>query len=118
MAGNTDPIWHVSSRSGVATLRTAIHLLLTYLITYLLTYLLTPDRTWRQAVAHLVVHGTSGSTGYYLLLLAGPTAANAPNAASAAVDRWHRQTDRQTVSRTDSQTDGRHTVTQTRRIDR
>ena len=25
-----DPIWHVSSRSGVATLRTAIHLLLTY----------------------------------------------------------------------------------------
>ena len=31
-----DPIWHVSSRSGVATLRTAIHLLLTYLLTYLL----------------------------------------------------------------------------------
>jgi len=29
-----DPIWHVSSRSGVATLRTAIHLLLTYLLTY------------------------------------------------------------------------------------
>ena len=26
-----DPMWHVSSRSGVATLRTAIHLLLTYL---------------------------------------------------------------------------------------
>jgi len=26
-----DPIWHVSSRSGVATLQTAIHLLLTYL---------------------------------------------------------------------------------------
>ena len=26
-----DPIWHVSSRSGVATLRTAIHLLITYL---------------------------------------------------------------------------------------
>jgi len=24
-----DPIWHVSSRSGLATLRTAIHLLLT-----------------------------------------------------------------------------------------
>jgi len=24
-----DPMWHVSSRSGVATLRTAIHLLLT-----------------------------------------------------------------------------------------
>jgi len=25
-----DPMWHTSSRSGVATLRTAIHLLLTY----------------------------------------------------------------------------------------
>jgi len=25
-----DPMWHVSSRSGVASLRTAIHLLLTY----------------------------------------------------------------------------------------
>jgi len=30
-----DPMWHVSSRSGVATLRTAIHLLLTYLLTYI-----------------------------------------------------------------------------------
>jgi len=28
-----DPMWHVSSRSGVATLRTAIHLLLAYLLT-------------------------------------------------------------------------------------
>ena len=28
-------MWHVSSRSGVATLRTAIHLLLTYLQCYL-----------------------------------------------------------------------------------
>jgi len=28
-----DPMWHVSSRSGVATLRTVIHLLLTYLLT-------------------------------------------------------------------------------------
>ena len=27
-------MWHVSSRSGVATLRTAIHLLLTYLLSY------------------------------------------------------------------------------------
>ena len=27
-----DPVWHVISRSGVATLRTAIHLLLTYLL--------------------------------------------------------------------------------------
>ena len=29
-----DPMWHVSSRSGMATLRTATHLLLTYLLTY------------------------------------------------------------------------------------
>ena len=29
-----DPMWHVSSRSGVATLRTAIHLLLNYLLSY------------------------------------------------------------------------------------
>ena len=27
-----DPMWHVSSRSGVVTLRTAMHLLLTYLL--------------------------------------------------------------------------------------
>ena len=27
-----DPMWHVSSCSGVATLQTAIHLLLTYLL--------------------------------------------------------------------------------------
>ena len=29
-----DAMWHVSSRSGEAILRTAIHLLLTYLLTY------------------------------------------------------------------------------------
>ena len=29
-----DPMWHVSSRSGVATLRTAIHLLHLLLLTY------------------------------------------------------------------------------------
>jgi len=33
-----DPMWHESSRSGVATLRTAIHLLLTYLLTYTHTH--------------------------------------------------------------------------------
>jgi len=31
----SDPMWHVSSRSGVAALRTAIHSLLTYLLTLL-----------------------------------------------------------------------------------
>ena len=36
-----DPMWHVSSRSGVATLRTAIPLLL--------TYLLPPDRGAEQS---------------------------------------------------------------------
>jgi len=34
-----DPMWHVSSHSGVATLRTAIHLILTYLL-----YVLATDR--------------------------------------------------------------------------
>jgi len=33
-----DPMWHVSSRSGVATLRTAAHSLLTYLLTYSVYY--------------------------------------------------------------------------------
>ena len=32
-----DPMWHVSSRSGVATLRTAVHLLLTYLLSVAVT---------------------------------------------------------------------------------
>ena len=41
-----DPVWHVSSRSGVATLRTAIHLLLNYL-----GYLLT--QTHRSTRQHL-----------------------------------------------------------------
>jgi len=36
-----DPMWHVSSHSGVATLRTAIHLLLTYLLTLTVTKLTT-----------------------------------------------------------------------------
>ena len=31
-------MWHVSSHSGVATLRTAIHLLLTYLLLSSVTY--------------------------------------------------------------------------------
>ena len=35
-----DPTWHVSSRSGVATLRTAIHLLLTYLLIHLTVIIL------------------------------------------------------------------------------
>jgi len=30
-----DPMWHASSRSGVATLQAAIHLLLTYLLEHL-----------------------------------------------------------------------------------
>ena len=38
-------MWHVSSRSGVATSRTAIHLLLTYLLTYLLILCLIIDKT-------------------------------------------------------------------------
>ena len=38
-----DPMWHVSSRSGVATLRTAIHLLLTYLLHPVYTTVLQTD---------------------------------------------------------------------------
>jgi len=34
-----DPMCYVSSRSGVATLQTAIHLLLTYLLTYCVFWL-------------------------------------------------------------------------------
>ena len=37
-------MWHVSSRSGVATLRTAIHLLLTYLLTNTPRYPLSSSR--------------------------------------------------------------------------
>jgi len=43
-------MWHVSSRSGVATLRTAIHLLLTYLLT-LVTLRLTGDHRQRRRVS-------------------------------------------------------------------
>ena len=43
-------MWHVSSRSGVATLRTAIHLLLTLLLTsdkeLFCRRLVTGDKTW------------------------------------------------------------------------
>ena len=48
-----DPVWHVSSCSGVATLRTAIHLLLTYLLTYLLPrmfYCNTPQGVYGRLV--------------------------------------------------------------------
>jgi len=52
-----DPILHVSSRSGVATLRTAIHLLL---VTYLLysILLLNNYQTYISAftVSHLMIH--------------------------------------------------------------
>jgi len=52
-----DVIWHVSSRSGEAGLLTAI--LFSSTSTYHSTDLLTA-----RGVAHLVVHGTSGSTSY------------------------------------------------------
>jgi len=63
-------MWHVSSRSGVATLQTAIHLLLTHLLTYY---------SWYAARAAAVRR--------YLL--------PAPRLRQAAdVDRRDRQTDR------------------------
>jgi len=52
-----DPMWHVSSRSGVATLRTAIHLLVTYLLTYLQTF------TWNVFVQSNASSGTRGVIG-------------------------------------------------------
>jgi len=70
-------MWHVSSRSGVATLRTAIGLDL--LLTYLLTYL-PVDR---------------------YLLPTGRSAANPP-AVVAAVNQWDRPTNGQTDRRTDA----------------
>jgi len=42
-----DPMWHVSSRSDVATLRAAIH------TCYLLTYLLYIARQWRRFDSYL-----------------------------------------------------------------
>jgi len=50
-----DPIWHVSSRSGVATLRTAIHLLLTYLLTYLLC---SPEDIGNEIVLKIIINDT------------------------------------------------------------
>jgi len=44
-------MWHVSSRSGVATLRTAIHLLFTYLLA-----------TWRVVKKTSIGYGTDGKT--------------------------------------------------------
>jgi len=47
-----DPMWHVSSRSGVATLRTAIHLLVTCYLpnraSFLLLLLLATDTNRRR----------------------------------------------------------------------
>jgi len=53
-------MWHVSSRSGVATLRTAIHLLLTYvagMAAETLLDLMDPVR-WYVAVLLLDDHGS------------------------------------------------------------
>ena len=57
-----DPMWHVSSRSGVATLRTAIHLLLTYLLTYVCLsrhralHCVTSERKDARAANYLLNH--------------------------------------------------------------
>jgi len=55
-------MWHVSSCSGVATLRTAIHLLLTYLLTYMnLTELINKSICLHEAFKpmHTSTHLTS-----------------------------------------------------------
>jgi len=75
-------MWHVSSRSGVATLRTAIHLLLTYLLTsrtslpsfsplysqpFPSTYFPPPLKTiWRNAIAHPAGPGGAGPPSVFL----------------------------------------------------
>jgi len=69
---------HVSSRSSVATLRTAIHLLLTYLLTYS-HYLACPADTSRPA-GHVL-----------LLFLISPPGCASPNlhdGRTMAVDEW------------------------------
>ena len=51
-----DPMWHVSYRSGVATLRTAIHLLLTYLLTSTTTTTVCPvDRQQQRRAVGLLL---------------------------------------------------------------
>jgi len=52
-------MWNVSSRSGVATLRTAIHLLLTYLLTYLLTHCASVHQAAKLVAALLRVAGVT-----------------------------------------------------------
>ena len=65
-----DPMWHVSSRSGVATLRTAIHLLLTYLLTYLLQLVLTTALVRYNVTRTLKRRGaTAKPTAYHITLL-------------------------------------------------
>jgi len=48
---------YVSSRSGVVTLRTAIHLLLTYLVTYLHVY--ATDRRRRSLYSPIFIYSMS-----------------------------------------------------------
>ena len=54
-----DPMWHVSSRSGVATLRTAIHLLLTY---FWLTAGTESAGVWRAVSALIGVNATGDTS--------------------------------------------------------
>ena len=58
-------MWHVSSRSGVATLRTAIHLLLTYLLTYIHTH--ARARTVRTAIIVIIIDYVCIEQGGYIL---------------------------------------------------
>jgi len=48
-----DPMWHASSRSGVATLRTAIHLLLTYLLLWWRRDMLLRPVLWMTSYLHI-----------------------------------------------------------------
>jgi len=96
-------MWHVSSRSGVATLRTAIHLLLTYLL--LITYLLTlpyPETRQEPFISYYFVLFHAGCADDMTHGSLGPcTSLYTPNVIShdrfSSLGGHDQQTDRQTT---------------------
>ena len=70
-------MWHVSSRSGVATLRTAIHLLLTYLLTVAVLFEGSLRVPWLSFAKCLPLYALAAAHftfnwGYYTLLTCLP----------------------------------------------
>ena len=85
-------MWHVSSRSGVTTLRTAIHLLLTYLLLYM------PIKTVASASEYRPWRGsayiaTALSISLHVTFTRSPSlVASASAAAAAGLQHHHRIT--------------------------